>query len=243
MVLNMSINIKLEVFEGPFELLFHLIEKAKVDIYDIPIADITEQYINYLYMMKSLDIDLASEFLVMAATLLEIKSKMLLPKASKAEEEIEDPRDELVLRLLEYKEFKEASNLLRERYIINVKSLYKNTESADALIDSFKLPDELPIELLVEKFQSVLLKKKEQTKSEFKKVFRDNITIDEKMNEILDYLSSRSRVYFDDLLIYCEDKLEVIVTFLALLELIKHKNIYAEQAGSFNRIIIKKPFA
>ncbi len=239
----MSINIKLEVFEGPFELLFHLIEKAKVDIYDIPIADITEQYINYLYMMKSLDIDLASEFLVMAATLLEIKSKMLLPKTSKAEEKIEDPRDELVLKLLEYKEFKEASNLLRERYIINVKSLYKNTESADALIDSFKLPDELPIELLVEKFQNVLLKKKEQTKSEFKKVFRDNITIDEKMNEILDYLSSKSRVYFDDLLIYCEDKLEVIVTFLALLELIKHKNIYAEQVGSFNRIIIKKTFA
>lgn len=237
----MSINIKLEVFEGPFELLFHLIEKAKLDIYDIPIAEITDQYIDYLNMMKNLDIDLASEFLVMAATLLEIKSKMLLPKISKNEEEnIEDPRDELVIKLLDYKRFKEVTNLLRERYFIHEKYLYKNTDFADAIIDSFKLPDELPIELLVEKFQSILLRKKETIKHEHRKVFRDNVTVDEKMDEIIDYLSSKEWIYFDDLLICYEDKLEIIVTFLALLELIKQKDVSAVQIGSFNRILISK---
>ena len=240
----MSINIKLEIFEGPFELLFHLIEKAKIDIYDIPISEITDQYIDYLNVMKSLDIDLASEFLVMAATLLEIKSKMLLPKPTKKEEEDgEDPRDELVLKLLDYKRFKEITNLLKERYSIYEKSLYKNTDFADAIIDSFKLPDELPIELLVEKFQNILIKKKDITKPEYRRVFRDNVTVNEKMGEILDYLSSKERIYFDDLLACYEDKLNVIVTFLALLELIKQKDVIAVQTGSFNEILIKKTSA
>lgn len=240
----MSINIKLEIFEGPFELLFHLIEKAKIDIYDIPISEITDQYIDYLNVMKSLDIDLASEFLVMAATLLEIKSKMLLPKTPKKEEEgEEDPRDELVLKLLDYKKFKEVTSILKERYSIYEKSLCKNTDLADAIIDSFKLPDELPIELLVEKFQSILLKKKDITKNEYRRVFRDNVTVDEKMGEILDYLSSKERIYFDDLLECYEDKLNVIVTFLALLELIKQKDVIAVQSDSFNKILIKKASA
>lgn len=240
----MSINIKLEIFEGPFELLFHLIEKAKIDIYDIPISEITDQYIDYLNVMKSLDIDLASEFLVMAATLLEIKSKMLLPKTPKKEEEgEEDPRDELVLKLLDYKKFKEVTSILKERYSIYEKSLCKNTDLADAIIDSFKLPDELPIELLVEKFQSILLKKKDITKNEYRRVFRDNVTVDEKMGEILDYLSSKERIYFDDLLECYEDKLNVIVTFLALLELIKQKDVIAVQPDSFNKILIKKASA
>lgn len=237
----MSINIKLEVFEGPFELLYHLIEKAKIDIYDIPIAEITEQYIDYLNAMKYMDIDLASEFLVMAATLLEIKSKMLLPKTLKSEDDdIEDPRDELVLKLLEYKKFKNISNLLKERYFLNEKSLYKDTDLADAIVDSFELPDQLPIDLLVEKFKDVLLNKREYEKSEYKRVFRDNITIEGKINEILGVFSSANSAYFDDLLIYCEDKLEIIVTFLALLELIKRKDIYAEQVSNFNKILIKK---
>lgn len=236
----MAISIKLEVFEGPLDLLFHLIEKAKIDIYDIPIAEITEQYINYLNMMKSLDIDLASDFLVMAATLLVIKSKMLLPKASVDEEDSEDPRDELVIKLIEYKKFKEVSNILREKYSINEKSIFKSSELADALIDSFELPDKISIELLVEKFQSILLKKDENKEIEYKKVYRDNFTIDEKIDEILNCLSYNKWTRFDELMTYYDNKLEIIISFLALLELIKSKEVYAKQTNNFDRILLKK---
>lgn len=236
----MAISIKLEVFEGPLDLLFHLIEKAKIDIYDIPIAEITEQYINYLNMMKSLDIDLASDFLVMAATLLVIKSKMLLPKASVDEEDSEDPRDELVIKLIEYKKFKEVSNILREKYSINEKSIFKSSELADALIDSFELPDKISIELLVEKFQSILLKKEKNKEIEYKKVYRDNFTIDEKIDEILNCLSYNKWTRFDELMTYYDNKLEIIISFLALLELIKSKEVYAKQTNNFDRILLKK---
>ncbi len=239
----MSISIKLEVFEGPFDLLFHLIEKAKIDIYDIPIASITEQYIDYLNMMKSMDIDLASEFLVMAATLLVIKSKMLLPKAPVEEDDDSDPRDELVIKLLEYKRFKEAANILKEKYNINEKSMFKGTEIADALIDSYELPDEIPIHILVEKFRNIVLIKEKKNIREFNKVYRDSFTIDDKIEEIINLLSHKKWMPFEKLINLYEDKLEMIIAFLALLELVKNKAVYAKQTKAFDKILLRKTTA
>lgn len=237
----MSINIKLEIFEGPFELLFHLIEKAKVDIYDIPIAEITDQYIDYLNMMKSLDIDLASEFLIMAATLLEIKSKMLLPKAPKNDEvEDEDPREELVKKLLEYKAFKELSLVLREKLYINEKALCKDSTLADEIIDSFALPDKLSIEILFEKFQTLMKKRESYYNRSFGKIYRDNVTVEDKISEILKILTSSKILYFDDLLLNCISKLEAIMTFLAILELIKRRKIHVEQYSNFDKIVVRR---
>ncbi len=131
----MTINIKLQNFEGPFDLLFHLIEKNEVDIYDIPIADITNQYLEYIYEMESLDLEVASEFIVMAATLLQIKSKMLLPKQKRDLDELaaddEDPRAELVEKLIEYKKYKEVSNVLQKREDVYSKLFYKDAEIID----------------------------------------------------------------------------------------------------------------
>ncbi len=237
----MAISVKLEVFEGPLDLLFHLIEKAKIDIYDIPIAEITEQYIDYLKMMKSMDIDLASEFLVMAATLLIIKSKMLLPKAPADDENSEDPREELVVKLLEYKKIKEVSELLKDRYSLNEMSVFKDSDLADALIDSYELPDELNIELLVEKFSNLLLKKeREEERKEYRKLYKDNVTVEEKIAELLGLLSHKKWTSFDNLLESCDNRLEIIVSFLALLELIKSKVIRAKQTNSFDSILLKK---
>lgn len=236
----MPISIKLEVFEGPLDLLFHLIEKAKIDIYDIPIAEVTEQYIEYLNLMKSLDIDLASEFLVMAATLLVIKSKMLLPKRPDEEESEEDPREELVIKLLEYKRFKELSDILGNKYSNNLKSLFKSTELADALIDSYELPNEIPIGLLVEKFQNILNKSEIHKKIEYKKVYRDNFTIDEKIAEIFEIISSKRWTSFEGIINTYDNKLEIIISFLALLELIKNKKIRVKQTNNFGEILLKK---
>lgn len=237
----MAVTIKLEVFEGPFDLLFHLIEKAKVDIYAIPIADITEQYINYLNMMQSMDMDLASEFLVMAATLLEIKSKMLLPAPPKIDEEDgADPREELVKKLLEYKTFKELSSVFKEKLLLNEKSFYKDSFLADEIIDSFALSDRLSVEVLFNKFQQLAFKKVETTNLTYNKIFRDNVTVEEKISHILNFLSAKRLLYFDDLIMDCMSKLEAIVTFLAILELIKCRNIHVEQSDNFDKIIIKR---
>ncbi len=236
----MAISIKLEVFEGPLDLLFHLIEKAKIDIYDIPIAEITEQYIDYLNMMKNMDMDLASEFLVMAATLLIIKSKMLLPKTPMEEENYEDPREELVIKLLEYKKFKEVSELLKDRYSRNENSVFKDSDLADALIDSYELPDKISIELLIEKFQNILIKKEKSEKREHKRLYKDSITVEEKIVVLLDILTHKRWTSFDKLLEDCDDRLEMIISFLALLELIKNKRVRAKQSKSFDSILLKK---
>jgi len=237
----MSINIKLEIFEGPFELLFHLIEKAKVDIYDIPIAEITDQYISYLKLMQSLDIDLASEFLVMAATLLEIKSKMLLPKAPKNDEiEETDPREELVKKLLEYKAFKELSLVLKEKLNIYEKALCKDSNLADEIIDSFTLPDKLSVEILLEKFQLLMKKRESFNIRGSEKIYRDSVTVEDKISQILKILSSSKVLYFDDLIMDCINKIEAILAFLAVLELIKRRKIYVEQSNNFDKIIVRR---
>ncbi|MEL7565111.1 MAG: segregation/condensation protein A [Dehalobacterium sp.] len=229
----MKYQIKLEIFEGPFDLLFHLIEKNEVDIYNIPIAKITRQYLDYLEEMQSLDLEIASEFLVMAATLLSIKAKMLLPKPPKVpeEEELEeDPRDELVERLLEYKKYKLVAEFLHQQEEFQGKVFFRPNEE-EFFLSMFA--DKNPLEGV----------KLDDLKTAFIKILarnidlvpmieipRDEITIKKKMEEIKKILaSSSSGISFFDLFLSPVNRIEVVVQFLALLELMRMQKVTVSQ--------------
>ncbi|WP_079509611.1 segregation/condensation protein A [Mesobacillus jeotgali] len=240
----MQYNVKIEAFEGPLDLLLHLINRLEIDIYDIPVAEITEQYLMYIHAMKELQLDVASEYLVMAATLLAIKSKMLLPKH---EEELddefefdqdEDPRNELVERLIEYKKFKEAANDLKsleeERGLMYTKPPSDLTEYAD---DQRNENADLDISLydMLGAFQKLLRRKKLQRPISTK-IARQEISIEKRMDEVLTFLKkSGTRKKFNDLF-PDSDREHIVVTFLAILELIKRKEIDIEQEQNFAEI-------
>ncbi len=238
----MPLNIKLQVFEGPLDLLLHLIEKAEVDIYDIPIAEIADQYIEYLHMMQQFDLEVASEFLVMAATLLEIKSRMLLPKPKKEDSNAEelDPREELIQKLIEYKKYKEFSTLLKDKLNIYEKVFYKLPEPIESYIPDYTSLTGLTLDMLTQSLETILQKNSKRKKSSVREIYRDAITIEEKMLAISQMLTSRPFFYFDDLFEDDISKYEIIVTFMALLELIKIQSIHIEQENSFERILIKR---
>ncbi|QEK13621.1 segregation/condensation protein A [Crassaminicella thermophila] len=246
----MSYNVKLEVFEGPFDLLFHLIEKAKVDIYNIPIADIAEQYIQHIENMKKFDLEITSEFLVMASTLIEIKSKMLLPNKQEQQLEMdiveEDPRQDLVKRLIEYKKFKNAAIEFKKREEIYTKIFYKDPEQLDQFVkyDKNELVD-LDIKDLLDAFNRLLKKRKRINKNRIHitEIKRDAITIEDKIEQIKKIISKNTLLDFDQLFINSSDRSEVVVTFLALLELIKLKLIIVQQNKIFGNIIIKRNIA
>ncbi|WP_050356268.1 segregation and condensation protein A [Gottschalkia purinilytica] len=242
----MKYKVILEGFEGPLDLLYHLIEKEKVDIYDIPIAKITDQYIAYIETMQELDLEITSEFLVMAATLLEIKSKMLLPsKKEKDGEQLEmeesDPRAELVKRLIEYKKYKQAAEKLKDKEELHSKLYYKPKEEIEYLItdDDFTL-EGLDLNKLIDSYKSILKKCIIlDSQIDYKEIQRDEITIEESIENILDIINYRKKINFEELF---EDKLtrsKIVVTFLALLELIKQKVIIIKQENNFDQIIIK----
>ncbi|AGK54762.1 segregation/condensation protein A [Bacillus sp. 1NLA3E] len=243
----MQYNVKIDAFEGPLDLLLHLINSLEIDIYDIPVSEITEQYLLYIHAMKELQLDLASEFLVMAATLLAIKSKMLLPKH---EEEMldenfdidleEDPREELVERLIEYRKYKEAAQDLKsleeERSLIYTKapsdlSDYINKGKPDIKDLDVSLYDMLGA------FQKLLRRKKLQ-KPLATKITKQEIPIQTRMTEILAELKHlKGRRSFYDLFPYL-DRGHIVVTFLAILELMKQKEIFVEQEQNFADIFV-----
>lgn len=240
----MSYQIKLPVFEGPFDLLFHLIEKNEVDIYDIPIAKITQQYLEYITAMQKLDLELASEFLVMAATLLSIKARMLLPKPPKEEaaEDEEfgmDPRDELVERLLEYKQFKQMAEYLKEREECQEK-VYTRPNEEDMFVHLFS--EENPVEgisldSLLGALQEVLDRAAEVELSG--EIARDEVSMRDKMKEIMHRLFLKPKgIAFRDLFRMKATRVEVVVTFIALLELIKLGKIRVYQSKNFGEIMI-----
>ncbi|CAM3986487.1 segregation/condensation protein A [Mesobacillus thioparans] len=240
----MQYNVKIEAFEGPLDLLLHLINTLEIDIYDIPVAEITEQYLMYIHAMKELQLDVASEYLVMAATLLAIKSKMLLPKH---EEELEDefgfddeddPRNELVERLIEYKRFKEAASDLKsleeERGLMYTKPPSDLTEYAN---ESKSDNGDLDISLydMLGAFQKLLRRKKLQRPMSTK-IARQEISIEKRMGEVMAFLKeSGTRKKFNDLFPE-SDREHIVVTFLAILELIKRKEIDVEQEQNFAEI-------
>lgn len=243
----MGIPVKLPVFEGPLDLLLHLIDKNKIDIYDIPIVEITNQYMDYISQMEKEDLNVMSEFLVMAATLLDIKCKMLLPKEVNEEGEEEDPRQELVEQLLQYKMYKYMSYELRDREILGERRMYREAnlprEVAEYTppVDLDELIGDLTLTRLNEIFQEVLRRQNDKidpVRSRFGKIEKEEVTLPEKMEYILEYTQTHRSFRFRDLLLRQTSKVQVIVTFLAVLEMMKSGKITVSQEETFGEIII-----
>lgn len=246
----MTIEVKLGAFEGPLDLLLHLIEKNKVNIYDIPISMITTQYLNYLDEMRKADLDVMSEFLVMAATLLQIKSQMLLPKQKDERGEEQDPRSELVQRLLEYKIYKYASAGLRTREIDAEKHFFKEASLPEEVaiyeepIDPVKVVQEQQVTVseLKKIFEFVMQKreeKKDPIRSGFKEIKREEIKIEDKIESIRLQMKESKNLNFRQLLEKQSSKIEIVVTFLALLELMKMGDVLVEQEEIGEEIFIR----
>ncbi|MDH4100620.1 MAG: segregation/condensation protein A [Nitrospirota bacterium] len=236
-------DVKLDIFEGPLDLLLHLIRQHEIDIYDIPIALITRQYLEYIELMKTLNLEIAGEFLVMAATLAQIKSRMLLPVPEPAEGEGEgvDPRQELVNRLLEYKKFKEASEILEERG--DYWGRIYQRERCESLPELEKEP-ELQPELfnfglfdLMAAFQEILKRHPEQ---KLREIILERFTVQEKIDQILSLIDTAESVIFETLFDADRCREEVIVTFLAVLELVKQKVVRVYQVQDFGSIYLKR---
>jgi len=245
----MSLSVTLEKFEGPLDLLLHLIEKNKINIYDIPIVEITEQYMDYIRQMQEQDMEIMSEFLVMAATLLNIKSKMLLPQEEPEDtEEPADPRQELVERLLQYKMYKYASLELSDRQLDAGRVLFKEAnlppEIADYKepIDTQALLSDLTLQKLHSIFESVMKKQVEKidpVRSKFGRIEKEEVNMSKKMREIQEYALANKRFSFRALLMEQYDKMDVVVTFLCILELMKIGRMHVVQEEIFDEIEIE----
>jgi segregation and condensation protein A len=228
-------RVHIEEFEGPLDLLLHLIKKNEVDIYNIPIAAITRQYLEYMELLKELNLDIAGEFLVMAATLLQIKSRMLLPLTPEEEEaEVEDPRAELVRRLLEYQRYRDASYQLSSRNLLGREVFARKFDSSEASESPQK--DEPPdVELfeLIEAFRRVMARVSVET---FHDVVTDGISIADRISEVLTLLHGGKTISFDSLFFDGMTRDLLVVTFLSMLELCKLKLIRITQAESLGSI-------
>lgn len=234
-------EVKLDGFAGPLDLLLHLINQLEVDIYDIPVAEITEQYIDYIQQMKFLELNIASEYLVMAATLIELKSKMLLPTEEVimgGEEYEEDPREKLREKLLQYRQFKQAAHSLQENegnlMYTRARLELKNDESdrisqnENGGVTVYDMLGAL----------SSMLKRKEWNEPLETRIERMELSVDERMGEMIQILYNHPNgVSFDDMFIY-QDKGHIVTTFMALLELMRNSEIYCVQKKHFANIII-----
>lgn len=243
----MAIPVKLEVFEGPLDLLLHLIEKNKVDIYDIPIVEITAQYLEYIQNMDTEDMNVMSEFLVMAATLLDIKCRMLLPKEVNEEGEEEDPRAELVQKLLEYKMYKYMSYELKDRQVDAGRTLFKEkTLPREVLdyrppVDMEELLGDADLNKLQQLFKTVMRRQEDKidpVRSSFGKIERDEIDMEAKAAYVEEYVKEHKTFSFRQLLEKQHSKMEIIVTFMIILEMMKMGKISIVQENTFDDIII-----
>lgn len=244
----MDLTVKLQVFEGPLDLLLHLLEKNKVNIYDIPIVEITNQYMEYIAEMKRQDLNVMSEFLVMAATLIDIKSRMLLPKKETEEEEEEDPRAELVQQLLEYKMYKCMAYELRDRQVDAQRILFKEptipeeVAAYEAPVDLNELVSDMTLAKLNDIFKSIMKKqvdKVDPIRSKFGKIEKEEVSLSDKMAYLEEYCHTHQNFSFRSLLEAQAGKMEIIVTFLAILELMKVGKIFITQEYTFDDIKIE----
>ena len=231
-------KVKLEVFEGPLDLLLYLIKKDEVDIYNIPIEKITTQYMEYLNLMRMLDLNIAGEFIVMAATLMMIKSRMLLPveERPELEEEEEDPRWDLVRQLVEYKKFKDAALRLQEKelfqenvFALGSEGVIPEPEDPGLVLQDVSLFD------LISAFNEVLKKVKPEDLGE---IYADKWTVADKIDAILSIVGQQREIPFSMLFGETAGRHEIICTFLALLELIRLRQINAIQKEHFGPIVI-----
>lgn len=242
----MSYEVKLDAFSGPLDLLLHLIHRLEIDIYDIPMAELTEQYIDHIHAMQTLELNEASEYLVMAATLLAIKSRMLIPihEGEIDETEIDlddpDPRDELVMRLIEYKKYKEAAIQLQE--LESERGQVFTKAPADL---SEYMPDEqlalfdknVNVYDMLSAFQK-LMRRKQLKKPLETRVSRQEISVKEQMRAVITVLKNNGgKVMFSELFTY-EDKSMLVLTFLTLLELMKRQVIFVEQQKNFDDLSV-----
>lgn len=243
----MSILVKLEAFDGPLDLLLHLIEKNKIDIFDIPIVEITEQYMEYVEQMETRDMDIMSNFLVMSATLLNIKSKMLLPAEVNEDGEEEDPRAELVERLLEYKMYKYASYELKDRQLDASKILYKDAsipqEIADYKeeVDVEKLLSDVTLSKLQDVFRDMMKKqvdKIDPIRSKFGEIEKEQVSLADRMLYIEEYAMLHQKFNFRKLMEEQSGRIMIIVTFLCILELMKVGRLQILQENIFDEIWI-----
>lgn len=243
----MGIPVKLQVFEGPLDLLLHLIDKNKIDIYDIPIVEITNQYMEYIKAMEKEDLNIMSEFLVMAATLLDIKCRMLLPKEVNEEGEEEDPRQELVEQLLEYKMYKYMSYELRDRQIEGEQVMFKDPTIPEEVLEYVEPVDldallgDITLAKLNRIFRDVMKKqvdKIDPVRSKFGKIEKEEVTLPDKLQYVTEYAGTHRRFGFRELLKRQSSKTQIVVTFLAILQLMKEGIILIEQEQPFDEIMI-----
>jgi len=237
-------EVKIDAFEGPLDLLLHLIQRFEIDIYDIPVSEITDQYVLYIHTMKELELDIASEYLVMAAELLAMKSKSILPNhEEQADWDAvfeEDPREELMNRLLVYKQFKEAANVFQDRESERAMIFTRNPTDLSEYgpgPEDITMPTDVTIYDMLGALQKLFKRKKLQEPLQTK-IVREEISIERRMGEIVDYLKQlKKRTNFISLFPY-NDKESIVVTFLAILELMKTKEIIVEQEQNFSDIFL-----
>src|SRR5215469_14035751 len=235
-------KVRLEVFEGPLDLLLYLIKKEEVDIYDVSIEQITSQYLEYLETFRMLDLDIAGEFLVMAATLIYIKSRSLLPvhqQPPEEEGEEEDPRWDLIRQLIEYKKFKDAAFQLHQRELLQEGLIARVPERPDLRDADSLLKSEVGIFDLINAFQKVI-RKIEARREDLREIFEENFTVSDKIDVILRVVQPGKPIVFSDLFVAAASRTEIVVTFLALLELIRMKQMRIAQHGPFAEIEIRR---
>ena len=237
----MSYQIKLDKFEGPFDLLLHLIKKDEINIYDIPVAKITEEYLEYIRLMQTMNLEVTGEFLVVAGSLLYIKSRLLLPSLSDSEDEggvkdeDDDPRKELVRQLLEYKRFKEAAKLLAI-HEIKQKDIFCRVNETEPSAEPEQML-EVSLFELIDAFKKVLCSvKKQQTKE----IIQEEVSVEDKIKEILAKIKDKDYIDFHQAFSETSTKMALIATFLALLELMRLKEIKIRQTKLFSEIRIYK---
>ena len=237
--MDVDYKVKLEVFEGPLDLLLYLIKQDEIDIYDISLERITSQYLEYLQAFKELNIELAGEFIVMAANLIYLKSRSLLPRDQQPPEEDaseDDPRWELIRQLIEYKKFKEAASELNLRALEQERIFVRETALTSAIQEPLRL-GEVGIFQLIGAFQTVI--KRIEARQDVQEIFSERFTVSEKIDSILQRIATGNRFRFSDLFGGAASRVEVVVTFLALLELIRLRQVRAVQKNVFKEIEIE----
>ena len=233
-----SINIKIPVFEGPFDLLLHLIRENKLDIYDIPISVITSQYLEYIEIMKELNLEIAGDFLVMAATLIQIKSRMLLPPDEEAAaEEQEDPRLDLVQRLLDYQKYKEAASDLRTKEEEWMKVFHKEPLAEEGEEEGELYLFDLSLFDLLDAFKKIL----DKAPPEIVSITRETLTVKDRISMIMEILEGKDAVRFEDLFRDGISRVQLIITFISLLELIRLGLARVYQEKEFGNIWVINP--
>ena len=235
----MDYEVKIDAFEGPLDLLLHLIKESKVNIWDIEIVDITTQYLEYIQRMESLNLNIASEYLVMASELIEMKSKLLLPRHQKIEEEEEDPREALIQRLIEYQQYKDVTEKFKELSEVR-KEIY--TKVPDSLKeyqeDGVVMNSDVSLDDLVSAFEK-FLKRKEKEKPLSTTVTKREISVEERRKSIQKILHTKKKVDFFELFEVIT-KEYIVVTFLAILEMARKNELYIRQENNFDKIIVEE---